>query len=644
MLVNSIVVGVFTPGSLDYATYTTPAFNVAAGSHTIEFLGLDTATGDNTAFVNDIRLAAATLGPGDAGFETPVVGAGLYQAAPTGTPWTFSSDSHSGIAGNTSGYTFYNPSAPEGAQVAFLQYSGYLYQSVAGWAAGSYIISFYAAQRANSGGTYQDQNFEVLVDGTVVGTFTPTSGSYAVYTTPAFTVTAGSHTIKFLGLDTATGDNTALVNAISVTPVTADHLYYSADDQVIEERVGGTAAGNVTYQYVWGAGYVNQMVLRDTYSGGVEQASQRLYAQWNANYDVTALVNTSGAVVERYLYDPYGSATVTNASWTPLAGNASAYGWLYLHQGGRMDTVTGWYAFRNRDLIPSEGRWAERDPLGFGGSQADLYEFMFGSPVNFTDPSGLGLISWVYTGQWDPPQYVWDAATGSAGDTTLRNAAKIETITQYTGKIDPTGTSGAIRAGTQYIQGRDQEAAHTLIQTGVEQIGTKLAGKALGAFGKRPVKVGNRSTFDGAGQMARNGVRPVQKQVANNTCAPTSVGMVLDTVNPGRASTAFINRALSSKGMSMSSTAAMLRQSGVQATHRTGYNIADIARATARGNPLIAAVRVPGGGFHAIVIDGVTTRMGQAVVAIRDPGDGRQYFELVITFAQRFTGQVVTLP
>ena len=180
-------------------------------------------------------------------------------------------------------------------------------------------------------------------------------------------MTAGSHTIKFIGLDSAGGDNTAFVDDIQVTQVTTDHLYYSAQDQVIEERVGGTASSNVADQYVWGAGYVNELVLRDTYSGGVE--TQRLYAQQDANYNVTALVNTSGVVQERYLYDPYGSVTVTNASWTPVAGNTSAFGWQYLFQGGRLDTATGWYNFQNRDLIPSQGTWAER-PAGIGSGQS----------------------------------------------------------------------------------------------------------------------------------------------------------------------------------------------------------------------------------------------------------------------------------
>jgi RHS repeat-associated protein len=168
-----------------------------------------------------------------------------------------------------------------------------------------------------------------------------------------------------------------------------DHLYYSPDWQVIEERQGGTAASDVSYQYVWGAGGVDQLVLRDAYSGGAIVPAGRLYAQRDANGDVTALVNTSGQVVERYLYDPYGSVTVTNASWTPLAGDASAYGWRYLFQGGRIDTATGWYDFRNRDLIPAEGRWAERDPLGLAAGDPNEYRFVGNDPTDATDPSGL---------------------------------------------------------------------------------------------------------------------------------------------------------------------------------------------------------------------------------------------------------------
>ena len=112
-----------------------------------------------------------------------------------------------GISGNGSGFTAGNPPAPQGAQVAFLQSTGSFSQAVAGWAAGSYLLTFRAAQRGNFRASRQD--FRVLVDGVVVGTFTPSGTSYQPYTTAAFTVAAGSHTITFQGLDSAGGDNTA---------------------------------------------------------------------------------------------------------------------------------------------------------------------------------------------------------------------------------------------------------------------------------------------------------------------------------------------------------------------------------------------------------------------------------------------------
>ena len=67
--------------------------------------------------------------------------------------------------------------------------------------------------------------------------------------------------------------------------------------------------------YVWSESYLDALVERDQYSGGAQ--TQRLYAQQDANYDTTALVDTTGTVQERYLYDPYGVVTVTDASYNP---------------------------------------------------------------------------------------------------------------------------------------------------------------------------------------------------------------------------------------------------------------------------------------------------------------------------------------
>ena len=53
----------------------------------------------------------------------------------------------------------------------------------------------------------------------MVGTFKPTGTSYAPYTTNAFTVTAGTHTITFVGLNPNGGDNTAFVDQVQLNTV-----------------------------------------------------------------------------------------------------------------------------------------------------------------------------------------------------------------------------------------------------------------------------------------------------------------------------------------------------------------------------------------------------------------------------------------
>jgi len=115
--------------------------------------------------------------------------------------------------------------------------------------------------------------------------------------------------------------------------VTTD-FYYSSSWQVLEERVGG----QTTVQYVWSPVYVDALILRDRDSDGDWTLEERLWVVQDANFNVTALMDNSGEVVERYVYDPFGLATVLDASWNILAG--SAFAWVYLHQGGRFDATS----------------------------------------------------------------------------------------------------------------------------------------------------------------------------------------------------------------------------------------------------------------------------------------------------------------
>ena len=97
--------------------------------------------------MNTPVTSSQTSSIADSGFEQVSVGAGEFLYDPTGSPWAFSGSS--GISGNNSGFTAGNPPAPQGSQVAFLQETGSFTQSVTGWAAGFYVLTFDAAQREN---------------------------------------------------------------------------------------------------------------------------------------------------------------------------------------------------------------------------------------------------------------------------------------------------------------------------------------------------------------------------------------------------------------------------------------------------------------------------------------------------------------
>ena len=129
--------------------------------------------------------------------------------------WSFSGTA--GVAGNGSVFTAATPTARRASQVGFLQATGTMSQAVNFAVAGTYQISVSAAQRGNFGTS--DEEVQVQVDGTVVDTFTPSGTHYATYTTASFNLTAGSHTITFVGVDPTKADYTAFLDQVSINNV-----------------------------------------------------------------------------------------------------------------------------------------------------------------------------------------------------------------------------------------------------------------------------------------------------------------------------------------------------------------------------------------------------------------------------------------
>ncbi|MGP4033698.1 right-handed parallel beta-helix repeat-containing protein [Pseudarthrobacter sp. 1C304] len=145
----------------------------------------------------------------NASFETPFTSGAEF--APRDNAWEYSPFAPgvgAGIVGN--GSVYHNVAAPEGRQAAFLQGLGSMSQRISGLdPALAYEVSFDLASRGA-----QQQQIEVLWDGTVVGEITPPSASYTRHTIQIPRVSDGENKLTLRG--TATSDSTAFVDRIDL--------------------------------------------------------------------------------------------------------------------------------------------------------------------------------------------------------------------------------------------------------------------------------------------------------------------------------------------------------------------------------------------------------------------------------------------
>lgn len=161
----------------------------------------------------------------------------------------------------------------------------------------------------------------------------------------------------------------------------------------------------------------------------------------------------------------------------------------------------------------------------------------------------------------------------------------------------------------------------------------------LRSRGRIVAAVGGAGTppFNSRGQLQRQGNRIVFRQAPGSMdCGPTSCAMGLDTLGHQVDDVdAFVRRFnVAPWGTTAETMVDDLGRMGINATRRTDLTIDEIAAFTRNGSPMIVHVKQPSGAGHFVIVDGVTTRYGKRVVAVRDPA-GRQYFEDVETFEAR---------
>jgi len=149
---------------------------------------------------------------------------------------------------------------------------------------------------------------------------------------------------------------------------------------------------------VWSPRYIDALILRDRDADADPQTGElgksasgleeRVFYLADANYNVTALLDTNGNVLERYAYDPYGKVTYLDADFAELAQQQSAYSNTTLYTGRELDPATGLYYYRARYYHPHLGRFLTRDPLSYSAGDENLYRYLSSRPLMLSDPLG----------------------------------------------------------------------------------------------------------------------------------------------------------------------------------------------------------------------------------------------------------------
>lgn len=199
------------------------------------------STGTNTysriGLIDDVCVTR--VGPDvvkNAGFEGSAAWTFLT-AAESGDPAT-----KSGLAGLRSAFTFM---VPQGSQVAYLQKTAYIRQTVTFPADGYYTVSFMAAARTQGDYTHTGHDFALQLEGVTVGKVTTTDYLYERYTFRLPYVKAGfSYLLAFQGINTAGGDRSSAIDDVRVEPLPIGNGAYApfAPGLVIEVATGAKLA------------------------------------------------------------------------------------------------------------------------------------------------------------------------------------------------------------------------------------------------------------------------------------------------------------------------------------------------------------------------------------------------------------------
>jgi len=158
------------------------------------------------------------------------------------------------------------------------------------------------------------------------------------------------------------------------TDSTAVYKYVYDGDQILTIDSAGTRLR--TYSYYPGVDQPYSMIT---------SAGKRYYyiSEIGAGH-VLGVIDTTGAVVNRYGYAPFGLLEDSLETLKPVPN-------AYRFTGREYDPETQLYFYRARYYDPTLARFVSEDPIGQNGG-ANQYAYASDEPINRSDPSGTDAI------------------------------------------------------------------------------------------------------------------------------------------------------------------------------------------------------------------------------------------------------------
>lgn len=265
------------------------------------------------------------------------------------------------------------------------------------------------------------------------------NGNPTTYNTQALTFDAENRMVSYGSLLTA-GYTVSGLRAWKESTSGRTYFLYAGGAPVVEMDDSGVVTAVNTF------GPTGLLSRRE---GPLASGTSKFYT-FDPQGNVSQVLGASGSVTSTQLYDAFGSSIYGTAAYPYGSGGRFGY---------YTDQETNLALLGHRYYDPEEGRFLNRDPIGYAGGM-NLYGYTGNNPVNSADPSGFCAFGtaegasardW-YADQsirhpWNPVYYVGGTlASMWTPETYKKTSAVVNTALLASGAIQAVRAVQAIRA------------------------------------------------------------------------------------------------------------------------------------------------------------------------------------------------------